>query len=214
MSDPIEEEIKEEPKLDIEVPKEILEESEAKAKDDEEKEITDPADTEETGDDKEVDPNTPVTDIVFPEDSILSEEQQSGFSEILGSQENYDKVIAMLQDISSAQAEKGEAEAVATAEAKSKANEETLKKDPEFGPNYEPNTKAVADLAKEIGLPEAVDLKDPQIAKALFKVVNERSDADVHIENNKPAPTGPKKDIYGKPVMEFDKTLEALKERK
>jgi hypothetical protein len=176
--------------------------------------ITDPADTEEEGDDKEVDPNKPSTDIVFPEDSILTEEQQSGLSEILGSQENYDKIMTMLQDISAVQIEKDGAAAVATAEAKLKENEEALKKDPEFGKEYDANVKDINDLAKEYGAPESVDVKDPETAKFLLKIANERSDAKVHIENNKTVDAGPKKDIYGNSQVQFNKTMDQLKERK
>jgi len=198
----------EEKKLEVELPDELKPEAK-------EEEITDPADKEEAGDDKdEVDPDKPATDIVYPEDTILNDEQQSEFSDIVGSQENHDKLITMLKDIGAEQAVKNEADAVATAETKSKENEATLKSDADFGKEYEANVKGVEELANELGLKEALDVKDPAIAKGLLKIVKERSDAEVHINNKKNVPTGPKKDAYGKNMMNFDKTMDALKERK
>ena len=171
----------------------------------------DPAIAAEEGEGKDADPDKTSTDIVFPEGTLLSEEQQSEFAQVLGTQENLDKMMGILQNISSDQA----AQAKADAEAKANANVESLKKDSEFGKDYEANMKSVNDLATQLGedFTKAVDTTNPAVAKALLVLAKERADADIHVNNKVKTETATKTDAAGNKQLAFGKTLDDLKER-
>lgn len=197
-----------------EVTKEVIEEPKIEAPINEElKEVLDENkdQVKPTEEEQEKPADTPSTDIVFPEDTSLSEEQQSEVREIFGTQEVYDKAISFLEDISSEQTAKD----TANAEAKAIADEESLKKDPVFGKDYNENMKKVEDYTNGMGedFAKAVDIKNPVVAKALLAKANLESDAKIHVETSKKTVIKPQIDSYGNPMGSFDNTLNDLKER-
>lgn len=186
-------------------------EGEENTEGDEDKKDTEPADKGEEGEDK--DPSDkPSADIVFAEDSTLTEEQQSEMRNIFGTQEKYDQAVTLLQSIGSEETAKVEA----ARQAQEAEWETSLKKDPVFGLKHEENMALVKEFTAERSeeFRNAVDLKNPAVVKELHSLAKERSDAEMFVSSKEKKTDGIQRDMSGKPQFTFDKTLGELNNKK
>lgn len=95
-----------------------------------------------------------------------------------------------------------------------RANEESLKKDPEFGKDYFGNMKYAVDTIEKFGGKELTDfmkanpsMNHPAIVKAFANIGKQMSDAKIITGNVTPAAPSRPMDVNGNPMLDFSNSF-------
>lgn len=151
-------------------------------------------------------------EINLPEGSIIEDKAEflGVLKDATTSQEGFDKLLETVNDMAKKAAEdKEQAEAQAWENTKSQWEQE-LKRDENFGKDYQGNVDLALATAKEVDadfgkwLEETGFDKNPHVLRAMAKVGKQRSDAEVHMGGKIPASAPKNPDGTHKPQFNLD----------